>query len=336
MEHQTMSFVQNGNFELLAHELAHQWFGDKVTCGSWQDIWLNESWATYCEGLCHEQGLGTLSWKDYKEQRIDYAISAPDGSVWCDDTTDLFRIFDGRLSYTKGAMVLHQLRWLIGDSAFFTGARNYMSAPSLAYGFARTDDFKAELESASGMNLTRYFDDWYYGQGFPTYDIHWSQAAGELTVELQQTASWPSSVPFFALPVPLQFHHGSHDTIIVLDHTTNGQVFSVTLPYQVDSITFDPERWLIARTSAIMGVDAERNAPQVGIYPNPTDGFVNITGWKVRSAELYDGAGTRVWHTLLDGRTGIQQISLSELPPGIYALKVMAGEKQVSFKLFIR
>ncbi|MBK9723203.1 MAG: hypothetical protein IPO78_16620 [Saprospiraceae bacterium] len=104
-------------FELLAHELAHHWFGDKITCGSWQDVWLNEGFATYLSGLSYERILPQW-WRQFKAGRIEDVISEPGGSVWCDDTTQVGRIFNGRLSYSKGALILHQLRWIIGDSAF--------------------------------------------------------------------------------------------------------------------------------------------------------------------------------------------------------------------------
>ncbi len=333
MEHQTMSFVINPDFELGAHELAHQWFGDKVTCGSWQDIWLNESWATYCSGLCYEFGLGTFPWMDFKRFRRDFAISVPGGSVWCNDTSSVNRIFDGRLSYTKGAMVLHQLRWLIGDSAFFQGVRNYLADPALAYSFVRTDDFQQHLEASSGRSLSGYFADWIYGEGYPSYTVVWSQTGNTVIVELSQTTSVPGSVPFFALPVPIRFHGAGQTTTLVFDNTTNGQIFTANLPFAVDSIVFDPEIWLLANQSVIAAIENDVTMAGLEVFPNPANGFVNIRGQHMETAELLDLAGRSLLKSELRAGVGTQRLDLPAVPAGIYLLRVQSAGKLQTFKL---
>jgi aminopeptidase N len=102
----------------MAHELAHSWVGNMITCASWHDIWLNEGFATYFTGLTYEFMFDGQYWNLWKQYNIKNIISKPYGSVYVKDTTDINRIFDARLSYSKGAMVLHMLRWIIGDSAF--------------------------------------------------------------------------------------------------------------------------------------------------------------------------------------------------------------------------
>jgi aminopeptidase N len=335
MEHQTMSFVVSASFELIAHELAHQWFGDKVTCNSWQDIWLNEGWATYCSGLCYEHGLGTLPWADFKTQRMDAVMSQPGGSVWVDDTSAVGRIFNGRLSYSKGAMVLHQLRWVIGDSAFFAATRNYMSAPSLAYGFATTSDFQAEMEASSGMNLNQYFADWYYGEGYPTYLSAWGQQADTISIELDQMASMPSSVPFFALPVPVKLSNGSQDTTVVLQNTFNGEIFKIKVPFMVTSVVIDPDNWLINQEVSVVATDDALERQNVEMYPNPAQGFVNLRGAALDNAELYDLAGHRVYAQALRRDLSIQRIDLPSLPAGMYVLRARSGSRTWSHKLII-
>ncbi len=180
MEHQTMSFVVGFNYSLIAHECAHQWFGDHITCGSWQDIWLNEGFATYFEGLTVERYFPG-NWLQWKTSAVNNITSWPGGSVLCDDTTSVNRIFDGRLSYNKGGYLLHMLRWKLGDSIFFLSLKNYLNDPLLAGKYARTPDLIAHFEAASNQSLTSFFNQWYYNQGFPSYHLLWGQTGSDVT-----------------------------------------------------------------------------------------------------------------------------------------------------------
>ncbi|HEX6181572.1 MAG TPA: M1 family metallopeptidase, partial [Chitinophagaceae bacterium] len=120
MEHQTNSFMFNTSPNLSSHELGHQWFGDKITCGSWQHIWLNEGFATYSTILFLQYGFPTF-YKTQLQTNLNSVVSQPGGSVFVPDTSNASRIFDGRLSYNKGSYVVHMLRWVVGDSEFFRG-----------------------------------------------------------------------------------------------------------------------------------------------------------------------------------------------------------------------
>ena len=218
-EHQTMSFMANVTDPgLMAHELAHQWFGDRVTCGSWSDIWLNEGFATYLTGLYY-QYVEPLYWINWRKDAIGGATNPTSGSVFCTDTTSINRIFDSRLTYNKGAYLLHTLRWKIGDTAFFKGIRNYLNDPSVAYGFARTADLKRHIEATSGQNLTEFFNDYFFGQGYPSYDVNvqYSDIANAPTVFINQRQSH-LSVSFFEMPVPIKLinkKNGKDTTIVI-------------------------------------------------------------------------------------------------------------------------
>jgi aminopeptidase N len=159
MEHTTVSFMGGLGRGLIAHELGHQWFGDKVTCGSWQDVWLNEGFATYLAGMVIENLDGEADFRSWKQDQISSVTYYPDGSVYipAQDTTSVNRIFSSRLSYNKGSMVLHMLRKKLGDAVFFQGLREYLDDPNLAYGYAKTPDLMQHLESASGEDLTEFF-----------------------------------------------------------------------------------------------------------------------------------------------------------------------------------
>lgn len=283
MEHQTMSFMGSFTYELMAHELAHQWFGNTVTCGSLEDIWLNEGFATYLAGLCYEF-LEPFYWLPYKRNVRNVVISQPDGSVKCTDTTTVGRIFNGRLTYGKGMFLLHMARWVIGDSAFFAACRNYLNDPDLRFASARTDDLQAHLEAASGVDLDGFMADWFVGEGYPSYTLTWGQSElGGMTILLEQTQSHPS-VDFFELPVPVRLWNATQDTTVVLDHTFSGQTFDVTPGFQVDSVAIDPEIWLVSANNVVTAVpELARNTGTVRLFPNPANDLLQV------SVSLTDG-----------------------------------------------
>ena len=119
MEHQTMSSMSNLGFDLMAHELAHQWFGDKITCGSWADLWLNEGWATYANGIAREMVQGKPQFIDFLKTCNERITRNTDGAVFAYDTNNVNNLFFGDMRYRKGAKVLHLLRWELGDDVFF-------------------------------------------------------------------------------------------------------------------------------------------------------------------------------------------------------------------------
>ncbi len=330
MEHQTMSFMYNFSHLLQAHELAHQWFGNKVTCGSWEDIWLNEGFATYLEGLTYEYGVGNYPWANWLQNRINYITSQPGGSVWVDDTTSVGRIFSGRLSYDKGAMLLHMLRWKLGDEAFFRGVRNYIDDPKLAFGYARTADLQQHLETAGGQDLDEFFADWLYGEGYPSYYIRWNQQDGRVSLEVYQQTSHPS-VDFFEMPIPIRMVGKEGDSTVVFDHSFSGQAFSVEMPFAVDTLLFDPDHWIISRNNRTVGdlVTATTGLPELDrslrIWPNPAREVLNIdySDWPSppRALELWDWQGR-----LLRRFSGNEPITLSSLPAGPYLLRLIFPE----------
>lgn len=330
MEHQTMSFMGGFSHELISHELAHQWFGDMVTCGSWHDIWLNEGFATYCTGLTYEHMPGYPYWHDWRSGKINHIISAPGGSVYCDDTTSVSRIFNSRLSYSKGAYVLHMLRWVCGDSAFFQGIQNYLLDTNLTYGYAKTNDLKAHLESASGKNLTEFFNDWYYGQGFPTYDATVvDNGGGNVMVVLDQTQSH-SSVSFFEMPVPIRIMGSGYDTTVVLNNTSSGQSFSLQLPASPDSVFFDPEMYIVCTHSInlVVGINENDLNSAIKIWPNPADDIVNIRteNYLIDEINILSPDYKVVKHFSDIKVQGINKLSINDLSSGLYLISLKTKE----------
>ncbi|MGZ3862761.1 MAG: M1 family aminopeptidase [Bacteroidia bacterium] len=337
-EHQTMTFVGGYNIGLLAHELAHHWFGDKVTCGSWSDIWLNEGFATYCAAICENRLFGPGSFRAWKEAEVGNITSKADGSVFVTDTTSVSRIFSGRLSYNKGAYLLHMLRWKLGDSYFFQALRNYLNDPTVAYSFARTNILKQHLETISGKNLTNFFNQWFYGEGYPSYLTIWSQDKNNrLKIALNQTTSH-SSVPFYEMPVPVRFKGPGGDTVLVFDHTSSGQTFFVDLNFKIDSIAFDPDLNLISAGNKIVREDVYlRSLQSLVIYPNPVSEQLNIEVNSLvnypQKVELCNMLGQKVMEILPhENKFSINVVDFME---GAYILKVISGEKATMHKIII-
>lgn len=259
MEHSTISFMGNFSRSLIAHELAHQWFGNKVTCDSWNDIWLNEGFATYLSGLVENHFDGTEDFINWKRGKIADITSSRNGSVYvADDKLDnVGRIFSSRLSYNKGAMVIHMLRTKLGDAKFFKAIRNYLNDEELAYGYANTDHIKAHLEATSGEDLTEFFNDWIYGEGYPSYDVVWYQSnTTELSLKINQSQS-NRKVDYFEMNVPfLLVGTQGEEKLITLDNTQNGQEFLLKIDFEIAEIVFDPQFDLISRNNTI-GIDIE-------------------------------------------------------------------------------
>jgi aminopeptidase N len=336
MEHQSISFMTNLNFALQAHETAHQWFGDKITCGSWEDIWLNEGFATYFEGLC-QQRFFPENFKLWKSDKISNITSEINGSVKCSDTTTVNRIFSGRLSYNKGAYLLHMLRWKLGNEKFFQSLKNYLNDPALAYNYAKTEDLINHLEITSGENLTQFFDQWYYGEGYPSYQIQWFQNSELINdIVLNQTQSH-SSVSFFSMPVPIKFVGSNKDTTVVFEHNYSGQSFSFESDFEVTQIIFDPEYWLISKSNTI---NEERvDIKNAGIiFPNPAANEITV---RLQLTEvknnciifIYNDAGQLIdKHYVTEKNDYV--INIKQLPTGQYNMLIKSDEveKNISFQ----
>jgi aminopeptidase N len=335
MEHQTMTFVGNFNLELLAHELAHHWFGNKVTCGSWEEIWLNEGFATYASGLSYEH-LDPPIWMPFKKSAINIATSLPDGSVFCTDTTDIDRIFSVELTYFKGAMILHTLRWIMGDSNFFAAVKNYLNDTSIAFGFSTTDKFRTHLETVYGQSLVWYFNDWYLGEGYPTYAVNWSvDLSNVVNLSIAQSQSHPS-VPFYELPVPIRFKNAVNDTTIVFDHTFSGQTFSTSLAFKPDSALFDPEKWIISKANTVVSVAEDALNNKLNVYPTITQSDVTILTSLTENAyelSVYAINGELIFSKKL--LQGSNVVNLSNLESGIYCL-VASNKQQTMFQKIMK
>lgn len=334
MEHQTISFMGSFNFDLTAHELAHQWFGDATTCGSWSDLWLNEGFATYLNMLCYEYFVSPKELTSKMDNLNSDITKLPDGSVFVSDTSNASRLFSGRLTYAKGAFLLHMLRWKIGDKAFFEGIRNYLQNPMCKYGFGSTNILKNELEISSKVNLSEFFNDWYFGEGFPQFDISWGQKSNKIWIRIQQTQSHPS-VSFFNIPLPFLIKGVTKDTLLIFDPIGKDNTFTATLDFLPDELIFDPNKWILSKSNIVEVID--ENLPEVNIFPNPTKDILSFYSPKTQilNIKIIDFSGKKVIENNfeLDGaKSNFQIIDLSKLIEGIYISKVKTENGVISIK----
>ena len=330
MEHQTMSSMGAFYFSIVGHELAHQWFGDKVTCGSWHDIWLNEGFATYLTGMTFEYLSTPEDWMSWKTGRIERVVRSPDGSVYVSDTTSVARIFNGRLSYSKASLLLHMLRWKLGDDAFFEAIRNYHSDPKLAFGYARTSDLQGHLEEVSGYDLEEFFQDWFYGEGYPSYSITWRNEGDAVVLTVGQTTSH-ESVDFYEMPIEVGLYSENEDTTVRLEHTIDGQEFIIPINFEVDSVAFDPELWIISADNTVEeegAASSEEIANDVNfrLSPNPVKNELNIlildTDFEI---SIFDTYGRLLF--IFTELSGNVSLDVHTLPQGIYFLMVRGNAK---------
>jgi aminopeptidase N len=336
MEHTTVTFMGSFGRGLIAHELGHQWFGDKITCGTWKDIWLNEGFATYLATLVIENFDGIDAFIDEKAGMINYITSSPTGNVYLTDTqvTNVGRIFSSRLSYNKGAMVLEMLRFKMGDSAFFLAMKNYLADADLAYKYAVTDDFQAHLEAVYQQDLTEFFDDWIYKQGYPTYTItaqNWG--SGQAKFVVNQTQS-DASVSYFEMPVPIRiFGTNGEQADLVLNNTLDGEEFIINVPFPFTSIEFDPQKHIISRNSTVTLGNQDFDLDNaISIYPNPSSDVLHIqmpSNITLENVIVYNNLGQKVLESSnLD-------FSVNVLSIGVHYLEIQTSEG-IFHKKFIK
>jgi hypothetical protein len=303
MENQTASYIGTGAFNrtLMAHELSHQWWGDKVTCLKWNNIWVNESFARYAEILYSEQfetaALAVTKRGTYKNSTAQSGT----GTVYRYDVEVVTeadhtgKIFNSSMVYDKGSVIISMLRKLVGEVNFFQALKNYLSDPLLSYGYSTTEDVRRHFEAVSGKDLTAFFDDFIYKAGYPTYNVEWAYSAGVNKVALKLNHSKTSSGTYqltgrfhTVLPVRLRKTTApAKDTLIVVydDGVASLNPLAYNVSFAVDAIEVDPDFEAYAYNNTVTLNTAlvtvlPINLVKFGAYKK--EGNVNIT-WESNS-----------------------------------------------------
>jgi aminopeptidase N len=339
MEHQTSTFLYNTEESLVAHELAHQWFGDKITCASWEHIWLNEGFATYMSRFYMENKY-PLTAKVNRKSVIENITSLPNGSVKVEDTTNVGRIFNGRLSYNKGSFLLNMLRLKIGDSAFFKGLRNYLEDPELKYHFAFTTDLQRHLETTGGQSLSRFFEQWFEGQGHPSFQIQWGTIGSHnVKFKINQTTSH-NSVPFYEMTVPLTFKNASNEKTFLINNTVNDEWFLKDIGFIPDTIIVDQDYQIISKDNSSEKINFPNsgNADAV-VYPNPINDAFEVYLHDFRTNEvnivIYNSIGQTLFKNKFQLINGAEYINInsSNWSHGKYTLQILAKDVRLTKSL---
>lgn len=335
MEHQTMTTLGSFSFMLICHELAHMWWGDNVTCATWSDIWINEGFASYGEYLSR-QYLHSKANADADMLGVhSNVMSQPDGSVYVPpaDLGDINRIFDGRLSYDKGSAIIHMIRFeMQNDTNFFNTLKQFQIQHNK--NVATGDDFKAEAEAQSGLDFTDFFNQWYYGEGYPTFDIVWHQVND--TVYFSSTQSTSSAVtPLFKMLMEYKLKSASGDTLVRVYQTANVNYYKIHTHKTITGMVVDPDNWVVNGTGSVIVGTPEFDSPvYFNIAPNPCGEnlFVYLAhpANNKRTYFITDITGRTV--KSFSNASDNPVIDVADLNQGVYLLKISEGNYSVTKK----
>jgi aminopeptidase N len=334
MEHQTMTTLVNFEFILVAHELAHQWFGDHVTCSNWQDIWLNEGFASYAEYIATENFKSKEESNTWLSDAQSLVMSEPDGSVYIPDSevTNDNRIFNYRLTYRKGAYLLHMIRHeLNDDNLFYNILKIYQQ--KYADSTASAGDFEHTLEELSQRSFNTFFKQWYYGEGYPILSIKWEQFNDSLSISIDQQTSAPSKTSFFEIPIDFKvFYLGGDTTIQVLQDTP---VMRYTVPFhkRVYNISPDPENSLLREIRSVARILPD-DSVRFAVFPNPANDIVYVENFDIGlpcTVRLYSIGGVLLFEK--ESAEVFTPITISAYHKGIYQVIITRGNHKEVFKI---
>ncbi|MFC1786407.1 M1 family aminopeptidase [Candidatus Neomarinimicrobiota bacterium] len=338
MEHQTITSLGRNNEGLIAHELGHQWWGDMVTCANFQHIWLNEGFATYSEALWYEKRDNDIQ-SLHNEMALNrnwYGFRP--GTIYVEDTTSVSSIFNGSLSYAKASWVVHMLRHVVGDSAFFNGLQEFGNR--YRFKSAVTEQFQTVMEEVSGKDLESFFQRWIYGEYYPQYNVTYNWSSNSLFVLIEQA----QASEIFVMPIDIKVNFTDNsEQYWVVQNTERSELF--TLPIQfgktVESIELDPDEWILKE---IEGIQKEFHL--YSVYPNPFSADVTIRFALANEGEvqliIFDILGNKVWHHTAMFGVGDHLIKWdgknqhgNKISSGIYFVEVSDGELTKTRKMLL-
>lgn len=347
MEHQTISTInrtwltsdaQSG----IAHELAHQWWGDLVTCATWKDIWLNEGFATFSEDLYREFTQGKAAYFSSMNAKANYYYNYNPGYPIYNPP----QIFNAAISYYKGALVLNMLRFVLGDSLFFQTLLNYRN--QFLYSAATTEDFKNVVNSTTGDDFSWFFNQWIYQPNHPVYVYNWkvnkNQNKYELTFYLKQTQTHYS---VYRMPIELKIQFANSDTTLRIWNTLREQSFNFEFADSITNVLFDPQNYIIKQATRDLSLSVfdEKKPSSFELYQNYPNPFNSQTTIKFEIPEkdfvilkLYDLTGNEI-KTLINEELDRGKYSIAldanQLASGVYFYTMQTKSFKATKKLVL-
>jgi aminopeptidase N len=346
MEHQELSTIHrnwllNQSDRGMAHELVHMWWGDMVTCVDFRDIWLNEGCATYSDANYWWYRVGHAQFQSLMQSRAQTYFQEDAG--WRHPLYDppLSQLFNYGYTYCKASWVMHMLRYLDQDQ-FFNAMHAYRD--SFEYGNASTDDMNSVFTSVYGTDLTWFFDEWVYGQGYPDYRIFWESVSQgndyETTICIHQVQT--NAPPVFHMPVEIMLYTTGADTLVTIPITTAPQQFVITLADSVTSIDFDPDQWLLMHSQTFVGIDELNGDVLVNdilFMSNPARNPTITLMINHRSdvgISVYDIGGRLVKQIDAGNRLpGLHQVDIGQLSAGVYFCRMKTEQDDVVKKFVV-
>ena len=278
MEHQTLSSMGSFSQNLMVHELGHSWWGNLITCKTFNDIWLNEGFARYCQALWAEHMYGREAYFDFMNNHAYYGA----GTIYVENPSSNSQIFSAGLSYNKASWVLHMLRHKVGETMFFDILKSYASNDSLSYNAASTSDFQKVCEDISGLDFEQFFQQWIYGERYPKYELSWwHEGNGIYNVKIDQVQSYN----FFSMPIDLKFSGSAGpllvDTTIVIENNNSSQLYEFSgFNFLVENVMLDPENWILKEATYSVNEIDNILPDRVEVekaFPNPFNSKVKLS-----------------------------------------------------------
>lgn len=334
MENQTMTTLGNFDFVLVAHELAHQWFGDNVTCSNWQDIWINEGFASYGEYIAIERLKVPEDAKSWLFETHSTVLDIDSGSVYIPENEiyNESRIFNYPLSYRKGASIIHMIRHEMGnDELFFSLLKVFQK--KYTDSVAATEDFIRELEIISNRDFDDFFEQWYYGEGYPILDIQWKKVGDSLFIFSNQSVSAPEKTPLFNLLIDFRIEFMEGDTLVQFRQEKPSETFALYSNRNITRIIPDPDDWLIKKVRAVNRILPDKKKNFV-LFPNPAMEEVYIENYNLGMPyhiKIFDMNGTFIHETY--NSNPYTRINLSKLSMGVYHVVVDSAIHKQNFQL---